>query len=181
MTLPFSTKINGEPTYFPEKILSGLYDNKIITAEEVQDRFELSILVRKGEFYEICFDKTQLHKPKLHTIREDKNDRWKPGVMIDFFINARQPNMFRFAPRIPVVSTQKIEIKYMSINNEVGKKEMKPFIKIDGELFYDVAGLNEVYLDFLAKNDGFDSVEDFFAYFNKYFTGKIIHWTDLKY
>lgn len=50
MTLPFSTKINGEPTYFPEKILSGLYDNKIITAEEVQDRFELSILVRKGEF-----------------------------------------------------------------------------------------------------------------------------------
>ena len=33
----------------------------------------------------------------------------------------------------------------------------------------------------LAKNDGFESVEDFFAYFNKDFKGKIIHWTDLQY
>lgn len=28
---------------------------------------------------------------------------------------------------------------------------------------------------------GFDSVKDFFRYFNKDFKGKIIHWTDLKY
>ena len=112
MILPFSTQLNGKPTYFPEKILTGLFNNKIITEEEIQDRFELSILVRKGEFYEICFDKAQLHKPKLHTIREDKTDRWKPGVMIDFFINTRQPNMFRFAPRIPVVSVQRILMSY---------------------------------------------------------------------
>ncbi len=33
----------------------------------------------------------------------------------------------------------------------------------------------------LAINDGFNSVDDFFQYFNTDFTGKLIHWTDLKY
>lgn len=180
MILPFSTQLNGEPTYFPEKILTGLFNNKIITEEEIQDRFELSILVRKGEFYEICFDKTQLHKPKLHTIREDKNDRWKPGVMIDFFINARQKNMFRFAPRIPVVSVQKIEIKYSQFKIN-GKSALLPAVWIDGKLFYDYPGLSIKRMRQLAINDGFESAVDFFAYFNKDFKGKIIHWTNLKY
>lgn len=33
----------------------------------------------------------------------------------------------------------------------------------------------------LAINDGFEDVENLIAYFNKVFTGKIIHWTDLRY
>jgi hypothetical protein len=33
----------------------------------------------------------------------------------------------------------------------------------------------------LMKNDGFESAEQFFNWFNGYFKGKIIHWTDLKY
>jgi hypothetical protein len=33
----------------------------------------------------------------------------------------------------------------------------------------------------LARNDGFDSVEDFFSFFPEDFKGKIIHWTDLRY
>jgi hypothetical protein len=32
-----------------------------------------------------------------------------------------------------------------------------------------------------VQNDGFDSIEDFFSYFDKGFKGKIIHWTDLRY
>jgi len=30
-------------------------------------------------------------------------------------------------------------------------------------------------------NDGFESLQDFFNWFNKPFRGKIIHWTDFKY
>ena len=34
----------------------------------------------------------------------------------------------------------------------------------------------------LAKNDGFDSIEDFFKFFTKdIFVYKLIHWTDFKY
>lgn len=33
----------------------------------------------------------------------------------------------------------------------------------------------------IAINDGFDSVDDFFSWFKDDFTGKIIHWTNLKY
>ena len=33
----------------------------------------------------------------------------------------------------------------------------------------------------LAKNDGFNSLDEFFAWFNKDFTGTIIHWSNLKY
>ena len=33
----------------------------------------------------------------------------------------------------------------------------------------------------LVQNDGFASISDFFKFFNKDYTGKIIHWTDLKY
>ena len=30
----------------------------------------------------------------------------------------------------------------------------------------------------LAQNDGFDTIDDFFAYFSENFKGVIIHWTD---
>ena len=37
MILPFSTKINGEPTYFPEKILSGLLKKYEETYGEIKE------------------------------------------------------------------------------------------------------------------------------------------------
>ena len=33
----------------------------------------------------------------------------------------------------------------------------------------------------IARNDGFDSINEFFDFFDKDFSGKIIHWTDKKY
>lgn len=37
------------------------------------------------------------------------------------------------------------------------------------------------FMEKLAKNDGFDSVEDFFKWFKGDFHGVLIHWTDFKY
>lgn len=177
MILPFSTQINGKPTYFVEKIWKGLKTQSTesyiklwatVSPEETTKQFPVDIDI----YNEV--------KPKLHTIREDKKDRWKPGVMIDFFINARQKNMFRFAPRIPVVSTQKINITWLT--------KYMVFVTIDnkpiGDAIWDrgfICMSCDTRLRELAKNDGFESVEDFFGYFNKDFTGKIIHWTDLRY
>jgi len=36
-------------------------------------------------------------------------------------------------------------------------------------------------INHLAKNDGFEGIEDFFKWFNEDFKGKIIHWTNYKY
>ena len=177
MILPFSTQLNGKPTYFVEKIQAGLVQ---------EQRFkELNVLDFEPENFD--FDYFLNCIPKIHTIREDKNDRWKAGTKIDFFINCRQPTMFRFAPVLPVVSTQKIEIVYS------GGSLNYADVYIDGELFLKnynphqvIKGVKsddekEEKIIKLAQNDGFDSADDFFSYFNKDFKGKIIHWTDLRY
>lgn len=189
MILPFSTQLNGKPTYFPEKILASLIDNKIIYELEFINLIKGETIQKigkvqqnkdgifiKGNIYKISFDNTLSHTPKLHTIREDKNDRWKSGVMIDFFINCRQPNMFRFAPRIPVVSTQTVYMSYAFndlIEISVGHKELFGYAE---------------RLQF-AQNDGFDTWEKFFDYFypmikatpNNFLKRKLIHWTDKRY
>ncbi len=115
-------------------------------------------------------------KPKLHTLRDDPNDRWHTGMMIDFFINVRTKKMFRFAPKIPVISTQEVFMTYY--HSDIIQ------ISIDGrELFSYTERLE------FAVNDGFDTWEDFFNYFypkikeakNGCYTPKLIHWTVLKY
>ena len=179
MILPFSTQLHGKPTYFVEKI------HKCFSLREIYMIAALDPSIHYPKDYNfVAKDKKAA---KLHTIREDKNDRWQPGTMIDFFINCRQKNMFRFAPRIPVVSVQ--EVFMTKKGNELEITISKVGSYIGGDDFY-------LYHDaktILALNDGFDTVEEFTAYFserinenykqtgNGWFKGKIIHWTDLRY
>lgn len=162
MILPFSTELHGKPTYFVEKI------HKCFSLREIYMIAALDPSIHYPKDYNfVAKDKKAA---KLHTIREDAKDRWKAGTKIDFFINCRQKDMFRFAPRIPVVSTQTIEI--IADNFEFMNDYQ---IKIDGKLLSFDEQLE------LALNDGFDCLLHFFLYFNTDFTGKLIHWTDLKY
>ena len=122
-------------------------------------------------------------KPKIHTIREDLKERWKAGKIIHFEQWTSKPynsKCYHFAPLIPCVSTQKIEIKY----NRGGGVN----VFIDGKFFYyqtewglewDKETKENMFK--LAINDGFDSISDFFKWFNKDYSGKIIHWTDCRY
>lgn len=176
MTLAFSTELNGKPTFFVEKIWEAILQNGI----EV-NALEFAELGRKAmpKGY-----KVGTHNTKLHTIRRDSKNRWKAGNDIHFVINNRTPNRFQFAPVVKCVSTQKVEIKYEI--SSVGTKKAK--VLIDGVVeggvsFYPNGKLRTVWglSDDLAYNDGFDCVEDFFAYFSEDFKGKIIHWTPLKY
>lgn len=176
MILSFKTHHNGQSTNFVEKIWRGFVIHGLEESAEYKS------------YFEECEKRELLDSPfwppaKLHTIREDKHDRWKPGTMIDFFINARRKNMFRFAPRIPVVSVQKIQIAYENAN----PMDLDcVFVYVDGKLIYRRFSNGQAVGVFnkmsqLATNDGFWSIDDFFAWFNKDFKGKIIHWTDLKY
>lgn len=174
MNLAFMTKwgkdmpphMAGKPTYFPEKILESLVWNY---PDYDWEAFADEIDINK-QFYECT---TGDHHMKPHTIREDKNNRWKAGNKIHFQIWLGKPyrsDVFQFAPIFPCVSTQKIEICWCL--QELGDY---PPIFVDGRQ------LTIPKIQTLAINDGFDTIEDFFSWFNQDFVGKIIHWTPLRY
>ncbi|MFY0714108.1 hypothetical protein J1D01_10555 [Seonamhaeicola sp. NFXS20] len=165
MTLGFSQYINGKSTYFPEKIWAGIKDHEVSV--------ELSNYLNSP----YSTGKSILDvKPKYHTIREDKNNRWQPGKQIHFVINNRTKNRLQFAPIIKVKSIQKIVIKPDCRFVEYEGTEL-----IQSPVIVDNRSLKASEIKTLAINDGFDSVDDFFTWFNKGFTGKIIHWTNLNY
>ena len=152
MNLGFRTKWpDGSKTYFPEKIMKSLGYHTI------GHQFDLNI--------------SKNCKPKIHTIREDKKNRWKKGNDIHFIINNRKKNRLQFMPIIHVISVQTIKIEW--IQEEIEIRSMQ--IEVDNHQ------LNFVEIKELAINDGFDSLEEFMKWFNKDFRGKIIHWTNFKY
>lgn len=164
MTLSFSTQLNGNPTYFVEKIWSGL-----------KSKYREDIIKLMPEYGLATLNKPKIRlwallKPKLHTIREDKSNRWKAGNDIHFVINNRTPQRFQFAPVMKCVSVQEIEI-----DHEFQNADFQPCVYVNESL------LDSKEILTLAKNDGFESVEEFFYYFDTDFKGKIIHWTELNY
>ena len=169
-TLGFSThfpeRMGNKPTNFVGKIWQGLidhlgYENSITSShigEYVMDANDKALELfnfRKGEFI-----------PKFHTIRADKKNRWKVGDKIHMVVFNRTKNRFQFAPILEVKGIQHILI-YNNTGHEIVYVDNRALRRSDKEI--------------LAKNDGFDSVEHFFQWFNEDFTGKIIHWTELKY
>jgi len=171
MILGFSTQINGKPTHFVEKIHSGMVQ---FLPEIAFGTFDCS----KYEFNVLALAKSE---PKIHTIRKDKTNRWKVGMIIDFFINVRKPNMYRFAPQTSVVSIQNIEIVWHSESRSLELSKIAPKRLNYVDVIVDNNVLNFEEVKALAQNDGFEDIYDFFFYFNQEFTGKIIHWTDKRY
>lgn len=102
---------------------------------------------------------------KIHSIREDKHGRWKAGRKIHGATGVRTKNYNCFFEEV-CKSTQNFEIVY---------DEDLVFIFINNVIAH------QDQIEQLAKNDGFDSLEEFFKWFNGDFKGKIIHWTDFKY
>lgn len=166
---------DGTYTKFVYKIINGLYLNNLISINRA---------ACLEEQYETLFSKhgmVSVETPKLHTIRADKNNRWKAGNKIHFQVWTGKPynsKVYQFAPVIECKSVQEIEIKHFSCSIELEIGSTTYIVKRNHK-----AAIYEYdqVIEQLAKNDGFDSVQEFFNYFNKDFTGKIIHWTDLKY
>lgn len=106
---------------------------------------------------------------KIHSIREDKHDRWKAGRKIHGATGVRTKNYNCFFEDV-CKSIQKIEIQHTVI---LGTRLSR--ITIDGVL------QSTEQIEKLAINDGFKNRDDFFKWFDKDYTGKIIHWTDFRY
>lgn len=183
MNLSFSTvfpegkgSLSGNRTYFIEKIWASMPEKELIDFFKLKHGLDfkntknISTLIEVKAKYNIAWNQYYYHlgnSGKIHTIREDSKNRWKEENDIHFSINVKTMEQFQFAPSIKVKSVQKIEIRYSGF----GLIE----VIINGK------GLDYKEKAKLALNDGFDSVEDFFEWFNEPFKGKIIQWTDLKY
>lgn len=170
MILGFKTKTDdGKPTLFPEKVLDGLMRNNWI---KVVDWWEIMKDSPYGQMAVGTFT------PKLHSMREDIHDKWKADRMIDFFIGVRTKQAYRFAPRVPVVSVQKVEFERTEWTTRLcyEMEDGRIFqVRVDGRL------LTRGKIKQLAINDGFETVEAFFNWFGAGWIGKIIHWTNLRY
>lgn len=104
--------------------------------------------------------------PKIHTIRPDEKNRWKPGMKVHAFYHSRTPQMRKIWEG-KCISVQKIRIIY--------------YDKIRVKIYIDKKRLKPMQIRKLIVNDGIDSMENFFRWFNKDFHGKIIHFTDFRY
>lgn len=177
MTLSFSQKwpktmpahLATKNNYFPVKVLKGL---EVSHGGELH-AFKIRSFFNYSRLDGFSMEVWQEIKPKIHTIREDKSNRWNPGTGIHFVINNRTKNRLQFAPVLPVVSVQEIKIVYDPDFCEQYSSE--PTVLVDGK------PLNLDDMELLAKNDGFNDAYEFCHWFKEDFTGKIIHWTNFKY
>jgi hypothetical protein len=115
---------------------------------------------------------------KIHSMRSDPKRRWKKGKLIHHATGVRTPKYHCFLQN-ECTGTQETEIKhYYWKGNKVSTD-----VIIDGRLVYHkgIIVSDPETIEQLAKNDGFDSVEDFFKWFDSDFSGVIVHWTDFRY
>ena len=138
------------------------------------------------------FQQPILNGTKIHTIREDKHDRWERGNVIHFATGVRTKhyNQFRFGacvsvqPIILVNHGNHVYCKIQTGENEYIHNDCVEYDHIKwytGHLKRQIGG---GLLGDLCKNDGL-GWEDFKHWFipkhGDKFTGKIIHWTDFRY
>ncbi|MFT3753703.1 MAG: ASCH domain-containing protein [Paludibacter sp.] len=105
---------------------------------------------------------------KIHTIREDKTNRWKAGTKIHFWKgNPRnvKNNPYQFATGT-VRDTLTIQIL---------PNENKIHFPILGTTIKSLDNLNRI-----AKSDGFDNWEEMKNWFNTDFRGKLIFFENVK-
>lgn len=141
----------------------------------------------RDAYITLFLDGMKTAAPKLHTIREDSTNRWKAGMLINHAFGVRTKGYRCFAKN-QCLSTQTIQIEEMAMISAsycyvvVGHSDRldETFSKIF-RVAVDGRNLTTEEIQTLARNDGFDSTEDFFRWFNGNWKGKIIHWTDLKY
>jgi len=165
MNLGFKTSINNKPTHFVEKIWTGFP----VKIEDWDKDYETLYYEKFGYPPEPV-----IPPAKIHSIRSDPNGRWKPGMNIHFIVGNRTKHRFQFAPLLPVVSIQRIKIKPNAFNKVWIMRE-----KDGHESYWPIWSHDEI--EQLIRNDGLDSIEEFFEWFKEGFEGIIIHWTDKTY
>jgi hypothetical protein len=107
---------------------------------------------------------------KIHTVRSDQHNRWKPGMKMHMWRgNPRNTsaNPYHFANAV-VKTVARINISLTDLDGVFN------YITIDGKL------LNDVQMEAFAKSDGFDDLKQMAEFFPEPFWGKLIIWEQLE-
>jgi len=118
---------------------------------------------------------------KIHTLREDKGNRWRKGLFIQHWMGSpRNPSK-----RPHQVCTEKVYI-CQRLQKIILTARDHPTDYLHAQI--DDRPLSQSDIEALARNDGFSSPRQMAKWFFKKLTprmemwkGKIIHWTDFKY
>lgn len=106
---------------------------------------------------------------KIHTLREDKTNRWQAGRKMHMYTGRYTATDRQFIKAAECVSVQQVllfpENRWIGVHNKAGV--MQYLTKFEIEEF--------------ARNDGFDTLEAFWQWFTTTQTLKLIHWTDKRY
>ena len=113
-----------------------------------------------------------LEGTKIHTVREDKRNRWERNLVMHMATGVRTNKYKEFAQKI-CTGVQLVEIWPQS------KSILVQIIEKNG--FYRTRQLSTKEVEQFIKNDGFEYSYQFWEWFNEPFKGKIIHWTSFKY
>ena len=104
---------------------------------------------------------------KIHTIREDKMNRWQKGVKIHFATGVRTKNYAQFMEGVCCFNQAVI----------LCPERQEILLGLNGQMHLLDISKNLTF----AQNDGFDTEQDFWGWFNKPFMGVVIHWTQFVY
>lgn len=116
------------------------------------------ILSFKRQFVPKIVDAT-----KIHTLRDDPHRRWRAGRKMHMATGVRTPHYHCFK-EAHCTAVQEVYIDPPS-----------------GKVFVEGRELSPGTLQKFAQNDGFDTLEAFWQWFNEPTHKRLIHWTDLRY
>lgn len=109
------------------------------------------------------FKSQLMNGSKIHTLRRNAVE---PGTPIKHIVYPYHPDKRECILENECISCQAIKIDDIPEG---------PNIRIGGRQLSPAEALN------LARNDGFDSLTDFWNFFAGGFEGYVVHWTNLKY
>lgn len=177
-------------THFPEKILAGIYRQKLPVEWTRDQRSEILVSYLKSSYRNEVIDATfcptllelvATYKSKLHTIRASA-DKWREGLDVQF-VTGPMFKKFQFAPSVPFVSKQDIVLR---VDSEV---HVSRATIEDLRIQVDQKELSALEKKRLLENDGLDLYECLWFFFDvdeymvqpsRWF-GSLIHWTSLRY
>ena len=194
MILGFKQKFPwGEPTWFKNRILLCAKKPYEVYIDGVKTTIAPGPLEERGWN---VFDGSKLVarlKAKLHTIREDKSARWWAGRSIQMVYRGKHYSIAdHFNKDIPELEkctgTQEFQITFSDYAGGMKFCEVTigdgwywaGYVMPNGANLCSLDGDRKM-IEQLAHNDGFKDSMEFFRWFNKDFSGKIIHFTNFKY
>lgn len=167
MKLFFKTRFdNGSPTYFVDKI-SESWEWDFNNSKSLWHRFVTEC--HYSDEVNVHFSNTQPHE-KIHTLRGDRRNRYRIGMKIHFYTMSKKRAVCFGTGEVKAIQYAVINVKLQRIyilDQKDGMGHARELLGVDLATF--------------VLNDGFDSLEQFWGYFQESKTYKIIHWTNFKY